>query len=147
MSRFSFLCLTLLLACSAFARTDSDSTLVQPTAPVAAVSLTLAGLPSAAALPDSRVFFTVQADVYRAGALYIAAGARAKGRILMVCSTDSVPCFVLMPESVQTTEGTMQAVEPMFVRLTGDAWQQPFEVEMARSMEEIWAEMGRRTKP
>lgn len=143
MSRFSFLCLALLFACSAFARTTSDSTLVQPTAPAAAVSLMLAGLPSAAALPDSRVFFTVQADVYRAGELYIAAGARAKGRILVVCGTDSGPCFVLMPESVQTTDGTMQAVEPMFVRLTGSTWQQPFAVEMARSMEEIWAEMGR----
>ncbi len=142
MSRFSFLCLALLFACSAFARTASDSTLVQPT-PAAAVSLTLAGLPSAAALPDSRVFFTVQADVYRAGELYIAAGARAKGRMALMCSTDSVPCFVLLPESVQTTTGTMQAVEPMFVRLTGSTWQQPFAVEIARTEEEIWAEMGR----
>ena len=104
---------------------------------------TLAGLPSAAALPDSRVFFTVQADVYRAGELYIAAGARAKGRMALMCSTDSVPCFVLLPESVQTTTGTMQPLEPMFVRLTGSTWQQPFAVEIARTEEEMWAGLGR----
>ena len=145
MSRFSsfalFFCLA--LASSAFAHTEPDSTLTLPTAPAATVTLALAGLPSAAALPDSRVFFTVQADVCRAGELFIAAGARAKGRLALVCSTDSVPCFVLLPEAVQTTEGLMQPLEPMFVRLAGGAWQQPFAVEVARTTEEIWAEMGR----
>lgn len=146
MSRFSSFALLfcLALASSAFAHTEPDSTLTLPTAPAATVSLALAGLPSASALPDSRVFFTVQADVYRAGELYVAAGARAKGRLVVVCSnTDSVQCFVLLPEAVQTTEGLMQPLEPMFVRLTGGAWQQRFAVEVARTVEEIWAELGR----
>jgi hypothetical protein len=40
----------------------------------------------------------------------------------------------------------MQALEPVFIRLTvadNTSWKQPFKVEIARTLEEMWAEMGR----
>jgi|GEM_PF-2288098 len=145
----SVLSFCLLFAHLALAGIPSDSTNIL-LSPVATVSLSLAGIPAPSAWADSRVFFTVQADVFRAGQLYIAAGARAKGRLVVDCTLDSVTCFVVLPEAVQTTVGTMQALEPVFIRLTVDpataTWQQPFTVEIARTMEEMWAEMGRRTR-
>ena len=150
MSRLLFLACCLLFTRLVGASTVSDSTNTLP-APAATISLVLAGLPAVSALPDSRVYFTVQADVFRDGELFIAAGARAKGRLVVDCTLDSVACYVVLPEAVQTTVGTMQALEPMFVRLTVDgttaAWQQPFKVEIARTMEEMWAEMGRKARP
>lgn len=104
---------------------------VPPPAPALRVSLCLAGLPNSQARPDSPVFFTVQTDVYRGDSLYIAAGSRAKGRITLTCTLDAHPCFVFLPEAVQTTEGDMKPLQPTFVRIGATlqdpaAWQQPF---------------------
>ncbi len=150
MSRLLPLICCLLFTHLAAASADPDSTNTLPASAVT-VSLALAGLPLASAQPDSRVFFTVQADVFRAGELFIAAGARAKGRLVVDCTLDSVPCFVVLPEAVQTTAGMMQALEPVFIRVTVEnssaSWQQPFKAEIARTMEELWAEIGRKLRP
>ena len=146
MSRLTFFALAVFLtiAHTASARSVADTTLLPPS-PGLSVSLALAGLPAASAQPESRVFFTVQADVCLAGELFIAAGARARGRIMVGCSNDATLCWVLFPESVQTTDGTMQALEPAFIRLTASvcdpsALKQPFRVDISNAPEHAWAE-------
>jgi hypothetical protein len=149
MYRLPFLALALccLFAHASAARCTADTSLTALSTS-RSISLKLAGLLPASAQPESRVFFTVQADVCRAGELFIAAGARARGRLLVSCSTDSTLCWVFFPEAVQTAEGTMQTLEPAFIRLAAPVCepfallQQAFVVEMARDEEGSQAVLG-----
>lgn len=154
MSRLSFFAIALfgvVFHAAATTPTATADTTLLPPSPTLSVSLALAGLPTASAQPESRVFFTVQADVYLAGEVFIAAGARAKGRLMVGCSNDSTLCWVLFPEAVQTTDGTMQALEPAFVRLTApicdlSALKQPFRVEISKVSDETWVASSKSLK-
>lgn len=100
------------------------------------VPLQLAGLPSADAAPGKRIFLTVTDDVYQNGALYIAAGARAKGFIRNIHRDGDTLRLSLDLQSVQTAAGPQAALNNRPVELeinTADAQAPhfPFSVALA----------------
>lgn len=80
-----------------------------PAAP--AVQCRLAGFPRPDAEPGQRIFFTVQEDVFQNGSLCVAAGARAKGRLLHSERVGNTLRQTIQPEALQTVDGKFSAWE------------------------------------
>ncbi len=78
---------------------------ISPGAAPQDISLQLAGLPSADAAPGKRIFLTVSDDVYQNGALFIAAGARAKGFIRAIDREGDTLRLTIEMQNVQTAAG------------------------------------------
>ena len=87
-----------------------------PAAP--AVQCRLAGFPCPDAEPGQRIFFTVQEDVFQNDILCVAAGARAKGRILRIERQGDTTRQIIQPEALQTLDGKLTAWNADVVELT-----------------------------
>ena len=81
------------------------------------VILRLAGLPRPGATVGQRIFFTVQQDVFQQDTLVVAAGARAKGWIRAIRSTETTLYLAVEPEAVQKVEGEMVGLEGRTISL------------------------------
>lgn len=91
-----------------------------------AVQYRLAGFPRPDAEPGQRIFFTVQEDVFQHDSLHVAAGARAKGRILHTERVGNTFRQTIQPEALQTVDGkfsawTAEVVTLIFTESQGEA--------------------------
>lgn len=93
--------------------------------PLAKISLALAGLPNDTIAAGDRLFFTVEEDVLCDGHLYIAAGARAAGTVMMLEREDCGLYLVVFPQSVQTVSGDIQHFDPDIAHLHVE-YEQPY---------------------
>ena len=82
------------------------------------VQCRIAGFPRPDAEPGQRIFFTVQEDVFQDDSLRIAAGARAKGRILHTERQGATLRQTIQPEAVQTLDGKYNTWDVGEVTLT-----------------------------
>lgn len=117
MSRLILALLYLALSC---AKTSAQAPFAQPETQPASIQMALAGLPQDSVTVGHTLYFTVQEDVLCDGHLYIPAGARANGLVMMIERHTCGLYLVLFPQGVQTVSGQIQALDMDIVRLQVD---------------------------